>query len=445
MKHEIPGATERRLRAPFRVLVLAIALCALAFTVAACGSDSSDDSSSSDTTAAATSTPAETTAATDDASADTGGATDEQVQALMDDAFGGGTKITDLPPDAQEAYKIYAAPPTDAEKATIKKCLGTSGQCDLGKTNPEAKLKVAQTEDIDNPYTKVMRAVYLLQAIREPAVKSISFTQASFKVPQALTNFRAAVSQGADVIVLNLDLGAVMLPVIKQAAAKGVTVWANTQSLPSSKFDGSDIAGQTVIDLCQYGKDMVKIALESGKNIAAFTGPPGNAFGAQWTPCAKKAAEEAGAKFSLGNTGWTPQGEQQAAAALAAKGLPDALIYDYAPEAFIRKFVSLKKTPPTQVGGSQTMGSFDAWQDATKAGFPFKSYIAASEMSFSAVTLHAAVKSHLKEDVSTNIVLPQPVVPVEDVEKYYSASFPAGANFGGGLPEDVLKDAFAAK
>jgi hypothetical protein len=438
MKHDNEGALDRRLRSPIRALVLGLALCALAITVAACGSDKSSESS------AATSTPADTSAGAAGSSGATGTATPAQIAAEMEAAFGGGTKITDLPQVAQDAYKIYAPPPTAAEKAVIYRCLKTSGKCDLGKTDSAATLDYAESEDIDNAYTKEMRAVYLLQALREPAIRSVTFTQASFKLPQALSNFRANVSQGADIISLNLDLGAAMLPVIRQAAAKGVTVWANTQSLPSSKFDGSDIAGQTVVDLCKYGRDMATIALESGKNIAAFTGPAGNAFGAAWTPCAKKTAEAGGAKFTLGYTNWTPQGEQQAAAALAAKGLPDALIYDYAPEAFIRKFVQLNKTPPTQVGGSQTMGSWDAWNDATKAGHPFKSYIAASEVSFSAVSLHAAVLAHQKKPVETNIVLPQPIQPVEDVKKYYNAKFPAGANFGSALPEDVLQTAFAA-
>jgi ABC-type sugar transport system substrate-binding protein len=440
MKDDMAGTRKRRLRAPIRALSLSLALCALAFVVAACGSSKN---SSSSTSSSSGSSGAATSGGAGDSGAQAN-ATPKQISDEMDAAFGGGTKITDLPKVAQDAYKIYAPPPTAAEKATIDRCLKTSGKCDLGKSGSAATLNFAESEDIDNAYTKEMRAVYLLQAIREPSIKSVTFTQASFKLPQALSNFRAHISQGADIIVLNLDLGAAMLPVIRQAAAKGVTVWANTQSLPSSKFDGSDIAGQTVVDLCKYGRDMAQIALKSGKTIAAFTGPAGNAFGAAWTPCAKKTAEAGGAKFTLGNTNWTPQGEQQAAAALAAKGLPDALIYDYAPEAFIRKFVQLKKTPPTQVGGSQTMGSWAAWNDATKAGFPFKSYIAASEVSFSAVTLHAAILAHEKKAVQRDIVLPQPIVPVQDVKKYYNASFPAGANFGSALPNDVLQAAFAA-
>jgi Periplasmic binding protein domain len=440
MKHDIEGTRERRLRAPIRALVLGLALCALAIAVAACGSSDKSSSSSSSSGSADTSS---TSGGAGDSGAK-GTATDAQIAAEMDAAFGGGTKITDLPQVAQDAYKIYAPPPTAAEKAVIYRCLKTSGKCDLGKSDAAATLDLAESEDIDNAYTKEMRAVYLLQALREPAIKSVTFTQASFKLPQALSNFRAHTSQGADIIVLNLDLGAAMLPVIKQAAAKGITVWANTQSLPSSKFDGSDIAGQTVVDLCKYGRDMANIALKAGKTIAAYTGPAGNAFGAAWTPCAKKTAEAAGAKFSLGYTNWTPQGEQQAAAALAAKGLPDALIYDYTPEAFIRKFVQLKKTPPTQVGGSQTMGAWKAWDDATKAGFPFESNIAASEVSFSAVSLHAAILAHEKKPVETNIVLPQPIVPVQDVKQYYNPDFPAGANFGSALPNDILQAAFAA-
>ncbi|MFL5843518.1 MAG: substrate-binding domain-containing protein [Solirubrobacteraceae bacterium] len=421
---------------------LTAVLCALAFGVTACGSD---DNSSSDSGSSST---ASTTASTTSTSGDTGGstavepATDEQIQALMDDAFGGGVTVKDLPPLAQEAYGIMAKPVTADEIAKIKECLGQA-KCDLGK--PDATLDVAESEDINNPYHSSLRAIYILMSIREPAVKSISFTQANFDVKAALSNFRSHISQGADVIVGTFDLGPVMLPVIKQAAAKDITVWANTQG-PDSKFDGSDLAGFTHVDLCQYGKDLVALAVkEGGKNIAMYSGPEGNAYAAQWQPCAEDEIKSEGANLVVkGATNWTPQGEAQAAAALAAKGLPDALIYDYTPVAFFDKFIKLGLTPPTQIGGSQTMGAYKAWADAQGTKHEFKSFIAASQITLGAVTLHGAVKAKSGETVEPDVVLPEPIIPVADVKPYYNPKFPAGANFGMGLPEEVLLPAFEA-
>ncbi|WP_259314483.1 substrate-binding domain-containing protein [Capillimicrobium parvum] len=441
-----------------RALSVAAVLGALALVGTACGSSGDGGSTSAGTTAAASTAAADTTAADTTASTTSGDtaaagtvgvdasqlASESEVQSLMDEAFGGGVTVNDLPPIAQEAYKMYAKPITSEEKKVIERCLTTSGVCDLGKTNPEAKLAVAESEDTDNPYYKSVRAVYLLQALREPTVKSVNFTQASFKVPAALSNFRSHISQGADVIVGAFDLGDVMLPVVKQAAAKGIPVWSSTQTIPSAKYDGTDLAGDTLTDLCAYGKTMGEIALKSGKNIAMYTGTPGNTYAPQWQECAKQAIKDGGGTITTnGTTNWTPQGEQQAAAALAAKGLPDAIIYDYAPEAFIRKFLQLGKTPPTMVGGSQTMGSVGAWLDAKKKGKDFKSYIAASEITFAVPSLHAAVATKNGIDVEKRIKLPQPVVPVQDVVKYYSPDFPAGANFGSGLPKDILQYSFS--
>jgi len=283
-------------------------------------------------------------------------------------------------------------------------------------------------------------------AIREPSVKSISFTQANFDVQAALSNFRSHITQGADVIIGTFDKGAAMLPVMKQAAAQKITVWANTQG-PESRFDGSDLAGFTHVDLCQFGKDLAKLAVEKGgKNVAMYSGPEGNAYGAQWMPCAEKELGSLGANLVVkGATSWTPQGEAQAAAALAAKGLPDALIYDYTPQAFFEKFIKLGKTPPTQIGGSQTMGAWKVWNDANGTQHKFKNYIAASQITLGAVTLHASVKAHEGEKVKADVLLPEPIVPAAEVKPYYNPKFPSGANFGMGLPEQVLLPAFEAK
>ena len=66
-----------------------------------------------------------------------------------------------------------AKPVTPEELATIKKCLKTSGKCDLGKGS-EATIDVAESEDINNPYHSSLRAIYILMSIREPTVKSIT-------------------------------------------------------------------------------------------------------------------------------------------------------------------------------------------------------------------------------------------------------------------------------
>jgi hypothetical protein len=424
-------------RARARALWLGAVGCA-AIALAACGSSNKSGStgSSSSGSSGASSTSSTSSGNSGVPTASEYG-TPSQVQALLNAGFGPGVSINQLQPIAQQAYKIFAKPVTAQESAIVARCLKTTGACPVG--HPNGTINVAESEDTNNDYYKTVRAMDILMATREPAVKTISYTNANFVVPQALANFRTHISQGANVIVGAFDLGNVMLPVVRQAAAQHITVWSATQTIPSAKFDGTDLGGDVLTNLCTYGKTMADLALQSGKNVAMYTGTPGNTFGAQWQPCAKKEiAAKGGNLVENGNTNWTVQGEEQAAAALVAKGLPNALIYDYTPAAFMQKFLALGKTPPTMVGGSQTMAAYAAWKSAEAHGHPFKSYIAASEQTFAIVALHAAVMEHLGQSVPHHVQLPQPVVPAGDYSKYYSPQFPSGANFGSGLPKSLI-------
>lgn len=364
-----------------------------------------------------------------------------QVQSLLDNAFGPGTvKIGQLQTVAQQAFKIAARPPTAAETKIVENCLKVS-PCQLG--HPNGTIKLAELEDVNNPYFQTYRAVVALAAEREPNVKELYFENANFSVSQALANFRSAISEGVNVIVGSFDLGSVMEPVVQQAAAKGITVEAATQTIPNAKYNGTDLAGDVVANLCNYGKELVNTAMKSGKTVALFTGTAGNAYGAQWEPCAKtQAAADHASVVEWGNTDWTPQGEQQAASALAAKGLPKSIVYDYTDEAFMSKFLSLGDTPPTMVGGSDDMAAYKDWKSAQGTKHAFTAYEAPSEVAYGYVQVHAAVAKHLGASVPIHLIMPQPMVNLDKIGKYYSASYPAGANFGTGLPANILQAAF---
>lgn len=432
-----PSANRRgsRERPLWRLVALALvtALCALA--LGACGSD--DDNGASTSGGSATSTTETTTSAAPEV-------TDEQLQAFLDEAFGGGVTPDDLPPIAVEAFRVAAQPITDEERELLERCLRES-PCDTGR----GTLSVADMETIGAiPYRQIERAVYTLAAIRNPDVRKIYYTDAGGDVQKVLSNFRSLISQRVDVITGIFDFGASMLPLTKQAAAAGIAVVPNQQVMPKSTGDG-DVATDVTIDTCAYGAELGRVATQSKERgtVAIYTGTPGNPFGAGWQPCAKRAVEEAGWTITVdGTTNWTPQGEQQAAAALAAKGeLPDAIIYDYTPDAMAQKLLSLGKTPPTQVGGSLSFGYFRIWQDAARRGHAYDAYIAASELPFGFVSVYAGIQAKKGEDVPKRIVLPQPVVPLGDYEDKFDPSLPAGTNFNSGLPSDVIKMALASR
>jgi Periplasmic binding protein domain len=433
-----------------RLVMMAIGVCVLAVTIAACGSSSSSSSGSSEP-AGSSDIAAETSggeAAGDELASTSADGTPAQVTEYLENAFGAGAgvKLSELPPVAQAAYKLLAKPVSAEEKAVIERCLKTTGVCDLEKTGSEATLNVAESEDTPSVYyNKEQRPITLLMALRLPQVKSVSYTQAELDIAQAQSNFRAHVAEGANVIVGAFSLGDAMLPVIREAAAKGVTVWADTQSVPSATFNGSDLGGDTLIDLCKYGESLGDLALEAGKTVAMYTGPPGNSYAPQWQPCAKKTIEGGGGSVvEEGNTEWSPQGEQQAAVALAAKGsLPSALIYDYTPQAMMEKFLALGQKPPAIASGTTTYGAYKAWKEAQQTNLAFNAFNGASQLTFAGVNLYAAVAQHEGQEVGPHVVLPEPFVPTGGNAKYYNAKLPAGAVFGSGLPDDILEYSFA--
>ena len=150
------------------------------------------------------------------------------------------------------------------------------------------------------------------------------------------------------------DQGNALLPTTKLAAAAGILVVPFSNVMDKATGKG-DIAADVTTNLCDYGNTLGKLAVTghtSGK-VSMYTGTPGNPFGGTWGPCAQKTIKAAGLTSSLNNTNWTPQGEAQAAAALSANpGGTVATVYDYLPDGFFQKFLSLGKEPPTQVGGS---------------------------------------------------------------------------------------------
>ena len=106
------------------------------------------------------------------------------------------------------------------------------------------------------------------------------------------------------------------------------------------------------------------------------------------------------------------------------------------------KFLSLGDTPPTMVGGSDDMAAYKDWKSAQGTKHAFTAYEAPSEVAYGYVQVHAAVAKHLGESVPVHLIMPQPMVNLSKIGKYYSPKYPSGANFGTGLPANILQAAF---
>ena len=76
----------------------------------------------------------------------------------------------------------------------------------------------------ENIYREISKMEFILQALTYPEIGEIIYTSAQSNPDQALTDFRAAISQGVDVIVTYPDFGDAMLPVFQEATAAGIPV-----------------------------------------------------------------------------------------------------------------------------------------------------------------------------------------------------------------------------
>ena len=92
-------------------------------------------------------------------------------------------------------------------------------------TGTGGKLHVAYIEGFgENVYRNISKMEFILQALTYPSIGKITYSSAKSNPAQALTDFRAAIAQGVDVIVTYPDFGDAMIPVFKEATAKGIPV-----------------------------------------------------------------------------------------------------------------------------------------------------------------------------------------------------------------------------
>src|SRR5438093_5914442 len=90
------------------------------------------------------------------------------------------------------------------------KCWKNNG-CNTGTGG---KLKVAYVEGFgENVYRQMSKMEFILQALTYPSIGRIIYTSAHSNPVQALTDFRAAISQNVNLLVTYPDFGDAMLPV----------------------------------------------------------------------------------------------------------------------------------------------------------------------------------------------------------------------------------------
>ncbi len=187
-------------------------------------------------------------------------------------------------------------------------------------TGTGGKLTVAYVEGFgENVYRQVSRMEFILQALTYPQIGKIIYTSAHSDLNQALTDFRAAISQHVDVIVTYPDFGDAMLPVFKEATKAGIPVatyaWGYVSG-PGSNY--TTVVGE---DTCKLGKAFAQVMntqVKSG-DIAFLGGFPGNPLSLGWQKCEKAALKKSIHVVANEPTNWDPSKVQGVVAGVLAQ------------------------------------------------------------------------------------------------------------------------------
>src|SRR5438094_2621388 len=157
-------------------------------------------------------------------------------------------------------------------------------------TGTGGKLTVAYVEGFgENVYRQVSKMEFILQALTYPQIGKIIYTSAHSDLNQALTDFRAAISQHVSAIVTYPDFGDAMLPVFKEATKAGIPV--STYAWGFVSGPGTNYTTVVGEDTCKLGKAFAQVMntqVKSG-DIGFLGGFPGNPLSLGWQKCEQPA------------------------------------------------------------------------------------------------------------------------------------------------------------
>jgi len=205
------------------------------------------------------------------------------------------------------------------------KCWKNNG-CDTGTGG---KLKVAYVEGFgENVFRQISKMEFILQALTYPSIGKIIYTSAHSNPAQALTDFRAAISQHVNVIVTYPDFGDAMLPVFKEATKAGIPVATYAWGYVSGP--GTNYLTVVGEDTCRLGKAYARVMNKDVKsgNIAFLGGFPGNPLSLGWQKCEKPALNPNIHVVANEATNWDPSKVQEVVAGILAR-YPDIKGWSY--------------------------------------------------------------------------------------------------------------------
>jgi ribose transport system substrate-binding protein len=221
-------------------------------------------------------------------------------------------------------------------------------------TGTGGKLTVAYVEGFgENVYRNISKMEFILQALTYRDIGRIIYTSARSNPQQALTDFRAAIAKGVDVIVTYPDFGDAMLPVFREATRAGIPVATYAWGFVSGP--GTNYLTVVGEDTCALGRAYAAVMnreVKSGK-IAFLGGFPGNPLSLGWQRCERPALNKSIQVVANEATNWDPSKVQEVVAGILARH-PDIKGWSY------------------EYGLGMAQGAFAAYR---AAGIPFNAVL----------------------------------------------------------------------
>lgn len=351
--------------------------------------------------------------------------------ALLKKAFGTATNV----PQVVLASVYRAGLPISPARLKLAMDCWKKNTCDTG-TGGDVTVAMADGFG-DNVWREVTHMEFVLQALTYPSIGKIIYTNGHANVQKQISDLRGLIAQNPKIIVGFPDAGAALLPVIKQATAKGIIYvpYLNPIGKP-----GTDYLTVVSEDLCQLGKNFAGILnqhVKTGK-VAFLGGTPGNGLSKAWQTCEKPALGSGLQLVGTADTNWTRQGTLQAMSGFLSKN-PDlkGVSYEYA-DGFlggIRAYQAAKK--PVNLVLTLRTDEEDMFCEWKKLNNPnFKVFFSTGGGYDSRIALTAGMMKLAGAKITPTIIVPAKMQQV--TKSTCNPNIPGGAPASALVPDKVL-------
>lgn len=208
-----------------------------------------------------------------------------QLNATLHRLFLGPYDMSSLSPVVQYAVKMDATPLTAEQTAWLTSCLSK----EVCPTGHGTLIVAMPSQDISNSSERLTESEFLWAIAHFPQVKEVIRNNANGDLSTYLSNIRAAIGQGANIIVSDVSyFASSLLPVVKEAKARGIIFVPVSAPITGASVPADLPTAYAGGDPCAATKELAESAIKlqgDNRQYAVYTGTPGNSYGTLWEGC----------------------------------------------------------------------------------------------------------------------------------------------------------------